>query len=214
MRRIRIRDGVSGVYVAEEDADDTEYEIGGGCDAVIIVPVTRAGERTLTVTMKKPGSRAQILGFVRLAGDTHTALRTVQSHEAPDTSSDLIVKSVLSQSAVFSYLGSILVDKGAQKTDAYQRNENLLLSETAEATSSPALEIMANDVRATHGATISTLNPDEVWYLKSRGIPDSQSVELISEGFLLSAFDRIRDEAVRKMAYASYAGLPLHRHPL
>lgn len=207
-----IKDRTSGIFVADEDVAETDYLVGGACNVIILLPVTSAGVRSVTVRLAKPGSRVQILGFVRLAGDLRMQLFTVQRHEAPDTTSDLIVKSVLSESASFAYHGSIVVGKGAQRADAYQRNENLLLSENSSATSSPALEIMADNVRATHGATVASLDADELWYLQSRGIGARRAAELITEGFIRSAFDRIRDEVVRDKALAAFSGLPMAPH--
>ena len=118
-------------------------------------------------------------------------MHTLQHHKAPDTTSNLLVKSVLSGSSEIFYEGSILVDLCAQKTDAYQRNENLLLDEHTHATSSPALEILANDVRCTHGAVVKTLDENELWYLATRGIDRKTGRDMIASGFLASALDRI-----------------------
>jgi Fe-S cluster assembly protein SufD len=89
------------------------------------------------------------------------------------------------------------VEKKAQKTDAYQRNANLLLSETAYAESKPSLEILANDVRCTHGATVGPVSDEELWYLATRGIPKKQAESLIVEGFFKSALEFVDDESVK-----------------
>ena len=94
------------------------------------------------------------------------------------------------------YDGGIRVEKEAQKTDAYQRNENLLLSEGAHAQSKPSLEILANDVRCTHGATVGKIPEDQLWYLATRGIGKKRGQGLIVSGFLGSALVSIDDTSV------------------
>lgn len=149
------------------------------------------------ISLDGAGAQADILGFVVGKGNSRVNLRTVQEHKAPGTTSNLLVKSVLSDSAKFFYDGGIRVDRSAQKTDAYQRNENLLLSKNASAQSSPTLEILANDVRCTHGATIGSVSDDQLWYLRSRGIPKEEATQLIVSGFLTGALGRIADVEIR-----------------
>ena len=96
--------------------------------------------------------------------------RTLQVHQAPNTKSDLLYKNALLDTAKTIFSGLIIVDPDAQKTDAYQSNRNLVLSDDAEANSLPGLEIQANDVRCTHGATTSRVDPEQEFYLQSRGI--------------------------------------------
>jgi Fe-S cluster assembly protein SufD len=91
----------------------------------------------------------------------------------------------------------IYVAPGAQKTDGYQANRNLVLSSQARADSIPGLEIMADDVRCTHGATVGKINPEEVFYLRSRGIPYAEAERLIVEGFFDPIMQRIPFEGVR-----------------
>src|SRR5206468_2387307 len=89
------------------------------------------------------------------------------------------------------------VAEGAQRTDAYQANRNLLLSETARADSIPGLEILANDVRCTHGATIGTVDPEQMFYLMARGLRPHEAQRLIVEGFFAPVIDRVPLESVR-----------------
>lgn len=143
-------------------------------------------------------SRATVIGLVRASSDAQITFHTMQHHGATATTSNLLVKSILSDRSMFSYDGSIYVDQVAQKTDAYQRNENLLLDKSAQARSEPALEILANDVRCTHGATIGTIDREELWYLATRGIAGVQAREMIATGFLQSAFSLITDTIIRE----------------
>lgn len=110
--------------------------------------------------------------------------RTLQTHSAPHGRSNLLFKNVLQETGRTIFSGLIRVDEVAQKTDAYQSNRNLILSPEADANSLPGLEIRANDVRCTHGATTAEPDREELFYLKARGIPAAQAHELLVFGFL------------------------------
>jgi Fe-S cluster assembly protein SufD len=144
------------------------------------------------------GSSAFVNGF--LFGDQrqHFHLHTLQRHLVPHTTSDLLIKSCLKDRARSVYQGLIQVSEGAQRTDAYQANRNLLLSESARADSIPGLEILANDVRCTHGATIGHVDAEQMYYLMARGLPRLEAQRLIVEGFFAPVLDRIPLEAVRE----------------
>jgi Fe-S cluster assembly protein SufD len=144
-----------------------------------------------------PGAQAYVHGFMFGDGRQHFDLHTLQKHLAPSTTSDLLIKSALKDRARSVYQGLIQVAEGAQRTDAYQANRNLLLSEKARADSIPGLEILANDVRCTHGATIGTVDPEQMYYLESRGLARSVAQRLIVEGFFAPVLDRIPLESVR-----------------
>jgi Fe-S cluster assembly protein SufD len=114
------------------------------------------------------------------------------------TTSDLMIKCCLKDRARSVYQGLIQVSEGAQRTDAYQANRNLLLSDLARADSIPGLEILANDVRCTHGATIGHVDPEQLYYLMARGLPRTLAERLIVEGFFAPVLDRIPLEGVRE----------------
>jgi Fe-S cluster assembly protein SufD len=143
------------------------------------------------------GAQAFVNGF--LFGDErqHFHLHTLQRHLVPHTTSDLLIKSCLKDRARSVYQGLIQVSEGAQHTDAYQANRNLLLSESARADSIPGLEILANDVRCTHGATIGHVDAEQMYYLMARGLPRLEAQRLIVEGFFAPVLDRIPLEGVR-----------------
>ena len=111
-------------------------------------------------------------------------IKTTQHHIAPNSSSNLLVKGVFFDQAKFFYRGLVRIEKGAQKSYAYQKNQNLILSSDVDIDSKPDLEILANDVFCTHGSTTSYLNDEEIFYLKSRGLNDSQAKDLLIEGFV------------------------------
>ena len=134
---------------------------------------------------------AEMLGIYFGDGDQFFDHHTWQLHESPYATSDLEFKGALKGSARSVYSGLIKVSEGAQKTDAYQQNRNLVLSRTARADSIPNLEIGANDVRCTHGATISQVEEEHLFYLQARGVPRSEAQKLIVEGFFRPVIDRI-----------------------
>jgi Fe-S cluster assembly protein SufD len=144
------------------------------------------------------GSTSEMLGIAFGDGTQHFDYHTLQEHAAPSTTSDLLYKGVLKDKARSVFSGLIRADYGAQKTNAFQLNRNLVLSEGARADSMPKLEIMANDLRCTHGASTSRLNEDQIFYLMSRGLPRAVAVRMMVDGFLAEIFDRIPLEMVRQ----------------
>jgi Fe-S cluster assembly protein SufD len=140
---------------------------------------------------------AEMLGIFFADSDQFFDHHTWQLHESPYATSDLEFKGALRDSARSVYSGLIKVFEGAQKTDAYQQNRNLVLSREARADSIPNLEIGANDVRCTHGATISQVVPEHVFYLQARGIPRTEAQKLIVEGFFRPVIDRIPVEEIQ-----------------
>jgi Fe-S cluster assembly protein SufD len=134
---------------------------------------------------------AEMLGIFFADGDQFFDHHTWQLHESPYTTSDLEFKGALKEHSRSVYSGLIKVFEGAQRTDAYQQNRNLVLSREARADTIPNLEIGANDVRCTHGATVSQVEEEHLFYLESRGIPRSEAQKLIVEGFFRPVIDRI-----------------------
>jgi Fe-S cluster assembly protein SufD len=148
--------------------------------------------------LKGEGSFSEMLGLYFADSDQHFAQRTLQSHNAPHATSDLLYKGALKERSRSEYSGLIKVMKGAQGTDAYQANRNLVLSEDAIARSIPQLEIEANEVRCTHGATVSPVEEEHLFYLMSRGIDRVTAQKLVVFGFFGDVLDRIRVPAVRE----------------
>lgn len=185
-----------------EGASAFHYEVGeGGNFTLLLLALGRVPTSVkATVRLVGKGARATIVGIVIGRGNSSFSLRTQQRHQAPETTSNLLVKTALTGNATFDYDGGIRVEKQAQKTDAYQRNENLLLSDQAHAESKPTLEILANDVRCTHGATVGHIPLDQCWYLATRGIGKDAGEELIVSGFLKSAVEKVGDEKARVRA--------------
>lgn len=143
------------------------------------------------------GSVGRMSGFYFTDHDQHLDHDTQQNHLAPHTTSDLLFKGALTDESRSVWQGMIYVAPGAQKTDGYQANRNLVLSRKARADSIPGLEILADDVRCTHGATVGKIDPDQVFYLRARGIPERLAERLIVEGFFDPIMQRIPFEGVR-----------------
>ena len=146
--------------------------------------------------LRGAGGRSDMLSVAIASGQQEIDARTFQIHEAPHTASDLLYKNSLDDAARTIFSGLIRVNPGAHKTDAYQKVRNLLLSDDAEANSAPGLEIEADDVRCTHGATTGQIEEEELFYLMSRGIPRKQAQKLIVYGFLQEAIDRLGNEGI------------------
>ncbi|MBK1876362.1 Fe-S cluster assembly protein SufD [Pelagicoccus mobilis] len=150
--------------------------------------------------IKGSGSKVEMLSLAVADNEQEIDQRTLQTHSAPHAVSDLLFKNALIDNARTIFSGLIKVDPGAQQTDAYQTNRNLLLSGTAEANSLPGLEIDANDVKCSHGATTSQIEDDEIFYMLARGIPRAKAEELIVYGFFEEILERISCETVAENA--------------
>lgn len=144
------------------------------------------------------GAQGRMSGFYFTDGNQHLDHDTQQNHLAPNTTSDLLFKGALKGKSRSVWQGMIYVAPGAQKTDGYQANRNLVLDDQARADSIPGLEILADDVRCTHGATVGKLEQEPLFYLKSRGIPQHEAERLVVEGFFDPIMQRIPFEGVRE----------------
>ena len=173
-----------------------------GQDAALQWTVGGLGSRLAKVNQEVAlagrGARAQVNGVMFTTARQHLAYFTRQDHQAPHTTSDLLYKGGLKDHSRIVWKGMIRVEKDAQKTNAYQKNDNLHLSESARADSIPGLEIEANDVRCTHGATAGRVDDEMIFYCRSRGIGKEAAIRLIVEGFFANVYDRITLEPVRE----------------
>ena len=144
------------------------------------------------------GAAGRMSGFYFTDGSQHLDHDTQQNHLAPNTTSDLLFKGALKGASRSVWQGMIYVAPGAQKTDGYQANRNLVLSQAARADSIPGLEICADDVRCTNGATVGKIDPEPLFYLLARGIPREEAERLIVQGFFDPIMQRIPFEGVRE----------------
>ncbi len=143
------------------------------------------------VALVGTGAHAQVNGVMFTEGKQHLAYHTLQHHEATGCTSDLLYKGALQDHSRIVWRGMIKVDHEAQKTDGYQRNDNLMLSPDSRADSIPGLEIEADDVRCTHGSTSGRVDEELIFYAQSRGLTRDEATRMIVTGFFQSVLDRI-----------------------
>ena len=148
------------------------------------------------------GSNAELKAIYFASGQQFFDFHTLQDHRVGNTRSDLLFKGALQDVSRTVYAGLIRIEKHAARSDAYQANRNLVLSDKAKATSIPMLEIDNNDVRCTHGATVGPVDPEHLFYLRSRGIPEPTAKRMLIQGFFGDVLDRIRFEHARKLVEA------------
>jgi Fe-S cluster assembly protein SufD len=159
----------------------------------------RFSKTRVEASLVGPGSSAELKGIYFASGEQFFDFHTLQDHQVGNTTSDLLFKGALQDSARAVYAGLIRIEKGAARSDAYQANRNLVLSEHARATSIPMLEIDNNDVRCTHGATVGPVDPMSMFYLQSRGIPATTAKRMIVQGFFGEVLERIPFEQARTL---------------
>ncbi len=169
----------------------------GNFDWVFVAEGTHLTKNFSDLDLGGDGATGRMSGFYFTDGKQHLDHDTQQNHFSPNTTSDLLFKGALKGQSRSVWQGMIYVARGAQKTDGYQANRNLILSKKARADSIPGLEILADDVRCTHGATVGKIDPEELFYLQSRGIPYPEAEKLIVEGFFEPIMQRIPFEGVK-----------------
>ncbi len=144
------------------------------------------------------GGRSDMLALSVADGGQEFDQRTLQDHQQPNTASDLLYKNALFDKARTIFAGLIRVEPNAHKTDAYQKVRNLLLSDEAEANSMPGLEILADEVRCSHGATSGQIDSEELFYMLSRGLTREKAQQLIVGGFLNEVVERLGNDAIKQ----------------
>ena len=149
------------------------------------------------VVLNGEGANCQVNGVMFTENKQHLSYHTLQRHISPGCTSDFLYKAALQDASRTVWRGMIKVDEGAQKTNGYQRNDNLLLSTSARADSIPGLEIEADDVRCTHGSTSGKVDEELIFYAQSRGYSRTEAIRMIVTGFFQQVFDRITIESVR-----------------
>jgi Fe-S cluster assembly protein SufD len=159
---------------------------------------SRRGKVWIQNDLTGPGATSRVTGAYFADRNQHLDYDTYQLHVAPNTTSDFAFKGALRDEATAVWRGMIRVEKDAQRTNAYQENRNLMLSPTTHAVPIPGLEILANDVRCTHGATVGQVDRDQLFYLMARGLPRSEAERLIVRGFFTDVLDRVELEPVRE----------------
>lgn len=164
---------------------------------------SKRGKTRIQNDLNGPGATSRVTGAYFADGDQHLDYDTFQEHIAPNCESDFAFKGALRDHATAVWRGMIRVEPEAQKTNAYQECRNLMLSPTAHAVPIPGLEIMANDVRCTHGATVSRVDREQLFYLMTRGLPRAEAERMVVRGFFQNVLDRIELEPVREAVTAA-----------
>jgi Fe-S cluster assembly protein SufD len=159
---------------------------------------SKKGKTWIQNDLTGPGATSRVTGAYFADSDQHLDYDTYQLHAAPSTTSDFAFKGALRDKATAVWRGMIRVEEDAQRTNAYQENRNLMLSPTTHAVPIPGLEILANDVRCTHGATVGQVDREQLFYLMARGLSRGEAERLIVRGFFSDVLDRIDLEPVRE----------------
>lgn len=165
---------------------------------VIFLTDDKSQSGEIKILMDAKDIKIQILGIILGSGKNIISLTTLQDHVASSSVSDLFIRSILFDEAKFNYEGIIKIRRNASKSNAYQKNQNILMSKNAWVNSQPSLEILADDVRCTHGATIGKIDQNQLYYLSTRGLSRDQSKRLILAGFYREVLDRITDNKIRQ----------------
>jgi Fe-S cluster assembly protein SufD len=170
----------------------------GGLDWIALGFGAGNGRVAMDTQLAGPGADAKVTGAYATRGRQHLDYATTQEHAAANTTSDLAFRGILDGRSHTVWSGMIKVDPDAQQIDAFQESRNLLLTKTAHADAIPGLEILANDVRCTHAAAIAQIDPEQLYYLRSRGLLLEQAKRLVIEGFLEATVERFEEGFVRE----------------
>jgi Fe-S cluster assembly protein SufD len=194
-------------YVAAQELNEQTWIFGsqraivgrdGHVDWVTLGFGSKNGKVFLETKLAGKGAHATVTGAYASRGRQHLDVDTLQEHAAEHTTSDLAFRGILNDRSSTVWRGMIQVDEGAQQTDAFQESRNLLVSKKAHADAIPGLEILADDVRCTHAAAIAQIDPEQLFYLRSRGLESSQAKRLVIEGFLEATVERLQDGPIRE----------------
>ncbi len=203
LTHVRLQDESTGAF----HVNTTYAEISGRgtYDAFVLTLGARLARTEIHARLTGPHGMVHLNGAQLLTGNQHGDITTVVQHHAPDCGSRQTIKNVLSGKSRGVFQGKIEVARVAQKTDGYQMNQALLLSPDAEIDCKPQLEIYADDVKCSHGATIGELDADQLFYLRSRGVPAAEARAILVRAFLVEAIDLITHEGARAMLDSAIA---------
>jgi Fe-S cluster assembly protein SufD len=199
-------------YVSGQNLDERAWIFGtqrasvgrdANLDWVALGFGSRNGHVRMETRLERQGASARVTGAYATHARQHIDFDTTQEHASQNTVSDLAFRGVLTERSSAVWKGNIIVDPGAQKTDAFQESRNLLLSKRAHADAIPGLEIQANDVRCTHAAAVAQVDPEQIFYLRSRGLLESEAKRLVIEGFLEALVERFEPGRVRELLAAA-----------
>jgi len=175
-------------------------------NALYVLDFSGSKKGALNLVFEQEGVSAEIVGLYAVREKEHFDFETIATHKAPNTSCVTYVRGVLFDSGSSNYIGKILIDKRAQQTSSFLENNVLVVGNATHNNSQPILQIEADDVKASHGATTGRIDPSQVYYLQSRGLNAKESEELIVQGFFESLLAKISDEKI-KSAVAANLGI-------
>ena len=196
----------SRIYVIGRDYAPQFLRLDAGeeLSMTLVVPPGTDARLAMEIVLAGPGARLDLAGVYVCPGAEKVDLQVLVRHATGGCCSRQLFKGIVGGTARASFDGLIYVAPDAQKTEAYQENHSLLLSDTARVESRPQLEIYADDVQCSHGATTGYLNPDELFYLRSRGIPEAEARQLQMQAFLAPVLRRLPDALAEEI----HASLP------
>lgn len=189
------------VIIAGTGPREEKFTVGkdGVLDLVYVVLPGVSTDLTISVDIEGEGAQVDISGLYVCAHDEKVGINVDLVHKVGHCTSRQLFKGVAGGSAKAGFYGKIVVAQDAQKTEAYQENHNLLVSDGAVVDTKPQLEIYADDVKCSHGATIGRLNEEEQFYMRSRGITETEARKLQMLSFLYPVIDNIKDEVNRNV---------------
>lgn len=204
---LHVSDSAKVTYVRVQSEGDNAINIGrtrivveknASLESLAFATGAGLSRHSLDVSLIGAGSNSEILGVYSVHGSQHVDNTSLINHVVGDCSTNQLYKGILDGESKAVFCGKVLIQKGAQKANSAQLNNNLLLSSKAEADSKPSLEIFADDVKAAHGSTVGQLNKEELFYLQSRAIPKEKAIPMLSYGFLSEVVFKISDGNIQK----------------
>ncbi len=162
----------------------------------IIISSSVSFDAHFSITMKAAGGNATVRCIVLPNNGASISLTTHQIHVAPNAKSDVLVKSVIVDASTIMFQGNVSIGVDAKKSDAYQKNENLIFGVGGVINTSPILEILNNDVRCTHGVTTGTIPDDVLWYMSTRGLSTASARALYIDGFIHDSIGDIQNKKI------------------
>lgn len=186
-----------GKYIAPP-VGQYQVQAGENLELEFVVLPGESRDIDVSIDLAGPGAEAHLKGLYLCRADEKVNFRIVMHHRAPGCKSTQLFNGIAGGSAQVSFDGTIVVAPDAQQTEAFQENHNIVLTETAKVTTRPQLEIYADDVKCSHGATVGQLSEDELFYMRSRGIPEAQARTLQMLSFLSPVIPAGREEEIER----------------
>lgn len=188
------------LYYVGRDTIPQEVTLGAGesRDITLVALPGVSGEVSMRVMLSGEGAQVRVNGLYLCHADEKLAINVDVQHRVPHCVSNQLFKGIVGGKAVASFYGKIIVAQDARKTEAYQADHNILLSDGAKVNAKPQLEIYADDVKCSHGATVGRMDEEEAFYMRSRGIPEKEARLLQMVSFLHPVIAEIGDEDIRE----------------